>query len=340
MRSFPVPTPPFCVALTILALIRAIFIFHPDPLYPLATTTDERFSNIWEQVYRKTMREPKVLIIGSSRLQTMPLARFAANLDLAREEASNLSRPANTFIGIQKFIQRNPEALNHCQLLIIDLLPMQLYKSKYFTQKEPSFFRNADFQEKRSISDPSTRLRALADTIFPFHSLRYTAHQWRIGLTHTIDQKDTWNRSQLEDDVAERTGDAENWGARERIQKVLNNEFPKTDILKIQTRALEKIFEAMPQNTNVLLVRPPYRADVEQIIQTNPQFRDSNNHFRAYIESLTHDNLHIHWMETPNAHGFTDTDYTEDGAHFSPQGRKKFTDQLAIYIQKNNLTPK
>ena len=337
LNSFPLPTRSFCGALVILIIVRVILLFNPDPLYPLAATAHERYSTTWEQLYRKSTKEPKVLITGSSRLRLMPIPQFRGNLNLESEDVLNLSRPRNSFVGIHTFIKRNPDILNRCDLIIIDLLPVQLYNKKFFTQEGAAFFRYATLDQKFAINNTSIRSLALADAVFPFHSLRFTIDQWRIGLFHTHEQKLSYNREVLTRAVTKLANGLANLTELELKYLTLKIQFPQPHFLSVQANALYKIFNAVSDDAKVLLLRPPYRADIEHLIQTDPQLRESNELLESFIKSINHENAQIFWMDSPQQYGLTDEDYNNDGAHLSKTGLKKLTSILSAFIKENEL---
>jgi uncharacterized protein YutD len=321
----------------ILAIVRTILVFNPDPLYPLAAESDDIFAITWEQSYRTTMKEPVILIAGSSRIQRIAPSKFARDLNIDAQDISNLSRPANTFFDIQAFIHRNPDVLNQCELIIIDLLPLQLYENKYFTESDASFLRYATLEQKSRIDDFWTRLLSFGDTIFPFHSLRYRIDEWRIAFQYTDKQKLAYNKIRLDDAVSVLTEGPDEWGEDRKIHKVLNAEFPPADHLDVQAHALYEIFEAVSDGANVLMVRPPYRKDIENIILTNTRYRESNKQFKSFIDSIDEENVYTFWMESPEEYNLTDDDYNEDGAHLSPTGVRKFSQHLVTFIQEHGL---
>jgi hypothetical protein len=249
----------------------------------------------------------------------------------------NLSRPVNTFFSIHTFIKRNPDVLNRCELIVIDVLPVQLHKNKYFTQESAMFFRYAALEEKLLINDLPTRLFALGDTLFPFHSLRFKINEWRIGSLYSHDQILAYNRELLADSVYSITNDLGRLTPSERTYKTLNSQFPQENFLDVQAHSLYTIFDALPTNANILLIRPPFRADIERIIKDNRQFRESNQRMKALIDSIDRQNVHTFWMDSPQAYNLTNDDYDHDGTHLSKAGLKKISNILSAFIQKHDL---
>jgi len=321
----------------ILIIVRIVLLLNPDPLYPLAITEYDVYTLTWEHLHRKNMNEPRILLIGSSRTQSMPIAQFTRNLDIKKEDVSNLSRPLNTFFSIHTFIKRNPDILNHCDLIIIDVLPVQLHKNKYFTQNSAMFFRYAALNEKLLINDLPTRVFAVADTVFPFHSMRFKINEWRIGLRYTHEQVLAYNRELLMNAVSNIRKDLGQLTQFELTQRALNSEFPKEDFLEVQARSLYAVFDAVSDEANIILIRPPFRADIEHIIQDDPQFRESEKRLKLFVDSIDRENVHTLWMDSPEAYNLTDDDYNDDGTHLSKAGLLKISNILSGFIKKNGL---
>lgn len=338
LQEFPKPTTAFFGVIALLLVIRIVLAMYPDPLPHLSRDYMELFARQIDSTYRAQKRQPKILILGSSRFTLLDRKSIGHSLQIPHSEIVNLATPASTYFLMRNFLKRYPDALSKCEVVVIDVLPAQMDRYTYLSEESELFLRMASLAEKIKIRRPSMRLLALFDTIFPFYSMRYTALEWHRGLFYSAQELKRYSKkkdSQLGSAIGviiQRSKE------QERIEMLLAQYYTDASPSPIQEEALESMLDLIPDSTRILLIRPPYRDDVQLILWNNEKYRESYTHFRSYLESIDRDNVEMMWIDSASDLELNDEDYNADGAHFSSSGLIKISLYLSELINEKGLS--
>lgn len=298
----------------------------PDLLSPVnvSGTSREWFIKIPELSFRASELRPKVLSLGTSRLMYMPPRLLAQSMGLETSETRLMGWPANTFFDSLALIRRNPSLVRNLDLLIMDLVPMQYHIGEHFPEDDALLFRRSTVGEKLAIRDPLERARAMLDLALPARSWRLSVAKWRDAIRlHGKSPQEQLAYYREQNPVVEIVVGFLDQGRDDPIAHVMNTQFPTARASAIQARALREIVDLLPDTCPIMLVRPPYRPDIEALIQDTEQYRRSNAEFRAFVDSIDHPRVHVLWMDDMAALGLEPSDYTDDGSHFNPGGMEK-----------------
>ncbi|MFP6582723.1 MAG: hypothetical protein VCD00_09225 [Candidatus Hydrogenedentota bacterium] len=333
------------VTITILAIVRVLLLFNPQPLYPLARDGREMYIQLPEFNHQRATAalpegesiHPRLLFLGSSRQFQLPARRISSALGLARGEGKSYAAPASTYFSMYQLVKRNPEIASNCEVLVIDILPSQMNMPLEDSELTPIFIQQATFAEKFRLSRWSDRLLVVADNMFPFYSTRYSPLQWQIGLSSDGAAIEQYNTNLLNAAVARSLAEMEEYTEAQRINTVLSREFPPFHHLDVQRQSFLDLLGLFPETATILLVRPPYRDDADQLIRDDPLRAESMHEFRKFIESIDHKNVEVIWIEKASDLGMTYDDYNDDGAHFSNSGLVKLKDFYVNTIREREL---
>jgi hypothetical protein len=323
------------LALVVLVGGSLFFRIVPDAFVACPETLFELWFYRIDQRIKAESRRPQVIVEGTSRLMPIRRVPIGPRNWKTEDQMINLSMGGNTFWHMLALHRRNPRLTERTEFAVIDLVPFQLAVNDNFTESDRLFLRESTVREKLRIHDPILRLKALADFVLPVWSERYSAASWwralrRLGATPA--QRYEILRSipdiRLEEsrqltaavDVAE--GDDDKHRA---IVAFLLYNLPT--LSKVQRGALADLTASFPDSCWVLLTRAPHRRDFADSVSDESD-RAKEKLLRKAAESVTSDHVFLLWMDDASAPGWTESDYSGDGFHFSNQGAKK----MQVYL--------
>ncbi len=342
LESIPMLTRTGFFAVVLFFGVRIIFFLIPDPLYPLASDSFQSVEMDSESRFRSHAYRPRVLFMGTSRLMGVSSAQVARQLGLSSDVCSNLSREGVNFFRIHSFLKRNPEVLENLEILVVDIVPAQLYSTVWSDESGVGFLRYGSFAEKIRSRGIHGKMLVIADTIVSFRSNRYAPHEWRIGLFGTYDEKLAFNNYQRLAWAREVMGGLGKLDMHDIMTLVLGDEFPNPIPFPAQGYALREILDRLPAHTEVLLVRWPYRDDARAIIESTDELRESDRSYRDYAETIAKErqNVTVEWYDRASDMGLKFKDYNGDGAHFSRSGLLKAANEIASIIKREGWLQK
>lgn len=326
VESWAFPGKAVLLAFVIIATLRLTFYVYSDFFLPVNATdsTREWFVKTPEMNYRTYNRSPKVLVLGTSRTQRLPTSILAAELGVDPDHVLNRSWPANTFFDMLALLRRNPTMTRDLELLIVELVPVQYHSGDHFPENDAIFFRYSTVREKLLIQAPASRARALFDMVLPVWSSRLTVEKWMDALRLARQPHEAKLAYYVEQNPArEKVAKyRETWGA-DFTEHVLNTGFPSSNPSPILAHALTQIIELVPDECVVVLVRLPYRPDVEQRVMRPGQYRKANDQFKDFVSAQQSGNVHVVWHDDAESLELSDDDFTRDGTHFTKSGLSK-----------------
>ncbi len=340
LTSLPMPTRAGFGALVLFLIVRLGFMVVPDPLYPLATDSFQVIQADAETRYRGEYHQPKVLLLGTSRLMGIDPELVAGSLGLNPGDVSNYSREGANFFRIHSFLKRNLEIVEDLHVLVIDLVPAQLYSPEWSVEHSSGFLRRASMEEKIRIRGMRGKVLALMDATIPFRTMRYAPQEWRIGLLGSDEDILTFNRDRrriLERDFAKGLAPVDKSSI---MQRVVRDEFPPPPPLATQNFALHEILNLLPEHVELLLIRWPYREDARDFIDSTDELRESNDSFRRYVNELDREHVTTVWFERASDLGLLQEEFNEDGAHLSPSGLRKAADEISAIVRSEDWLEK
>jgi len=342
LKSIPTLTRAGFFAIVLFFATRIGLYANPDPLYPLAKDSFQSGQMFMESKFRSDPESPRLLLLGTSRLMWISPAWITRQLNLEQDAGHNGSTAGANFFRIHSFLSRNPDVLTNLDVLVIDLVPAQLYSTVWSDEGGAGFLLYGSFEEKIRSRGIRGKILVIADTIVPFRSNRFAPHEWRIGLFGTHEEKLTFNNYQLQAwvrDLMEGLGRLE---SRDMVNRVLEQEFPPPVPFPVQEFALNEIVDMLSPDTAVLLIRWPYRDDAQEIIDSTEELHASDQAYRKYAESIARErrNVQVEWYDHASDMGLVFKDYNSDGAHFSKSGLRKAANEIAAIIRKEGWLQK
>lgn len=345
LESIPWPTKPVLIAFVLLGIVRGLFILEPEPLYPLARDENEVYFQLNEALHLGRLASksneiplrPRLVVLGSSRHFELPVFQMARALNLERSDIEKCATPANSYFSTSQLVERNPEIVRHCEVAIIDILPGQLDVPLESPELTPLRLQRTTLKQKVLFTQPGDRVLAHADFIFPFLSMAYSSREWFLGLNGTSEEIDQANLELLNESLRAMKEEVAQKTNIQVINKVLRREFPSGLHSPLDRRSLFDLLNSFPPETSILLVRPPYRDDIEYLIRHTPDRAKSQEEFRKLVESIDRPNVELLWIESASNLGLSDEDYNDDGAHLSKSGLKILADHYIDLIRERDL---
>jgi hypothetical protein len=315
----------------------------PDTVFVEGDSIVIRNMKLTETAYlSKESLSPKILIMGSSRLVGTEVEILSSQTGLPLEKVHNLSTPGATFFFIESFLRRHPKTVEELELLVIDILPYQVMRTSNFQESDPYFLRYATLDQRFNAESTTDCILATSDFAIPAWSRSQPPSAWMSGF-----RRSNMDLPALEADISRRPRqDFPNWGKlialMAEARKTENGAqklnagifFSTANVARNQVDALSKILDLVPENCRVALVWLPLSASTLEIIEDSPQMIESRDTFNAIIDALNHPKLKVYRYETPEQIGINNSDYTNDGIHFKPKGRRKITRTIANMYQK------
>ncbi|GMV94406.1 MAG: hypothetical protein AMXMBFR82_41840 [Candidatus Hydrogenedentota bacterium] len=320
LESWPRLTAPAWGALAIFVAARLALLTEPDAFLTVAELESQHQYMTVEALHRLSDKPaPRVIVAGTSRFGALPTDCLAKQLGCAPDEIANYSRAGNTFWRMLAFFRRNPSAMEDLDLLLIDLLPFQLYRGPIFTETDPLFLALANAKDRSRIDSMSTRIEAWADLAVPYVTQRRRVVGWCDAFSRLAQGGTAPYEAFQMTPVPE--GQSDPW--LERSGENLTPEMMATyapGIVQsaVQAGALEELRALLPERARLVLVWPPVRED----------FLENLSHpGRGYFEMKTFlennaPGCEVIWIESPSEWNLTRNDYV-DVVHYTPSGFEK-----------------
>ncbi|MCC6486487.1 MAG: hypothetical protein IT364_03235 [Candidatus Hydrogenedentes bacterium] len=313
-------TGPAWAALGVFVAARLALLARPDAFLSVADLeTQYQYLTVEGKHRLAENRSPEVIIAGTSRLGALSTECMAERLGCPPESIANYSRAGNSYWRILAFLKRNPEAMKNLRLLVIDLLPFQMYRGPILSETDPMFLALASPQELQRIASPWDKAVAFADRVVPYVSERRRVIGWWDAFGRLA--MDERQRSQAALDTvlpaAQRGGTpetAESAPDEERMNAYAPGDVPSY----IQQAALTELRGFLPQDTRLALVWLPVRDDfVETLLKPGSGYAE----LKTLVESKA-PRAELVWVEHGSEWGMTQADFV-DVVHFTPEGFDK-----------------
>ncbi|MCL4694566.1 MAG: hypothetical protein KJ060_18905 [Candidatus Hydrogenedentes bacterium] len=320
LESWPRLTAPAWGALAIFVAARLALLTEPDAFLTVAELESQHQYMTVEALHRLSDNPtPRVIVAGTSRFGALPTDCMAEHLGCAPEEIANYSRAGNTFWRVLAFFRRNPSAMENLDLLIIDLLPFQLYRGPIFGESDPLFISLTTREERARIASTATRAEAWVDDAIPYMTQRRRVMGWWDAFTRLAQGGTAPYLAFHETPLP--AGQPDPWLERhdaDLTSEMMNAYAPGTDQSAVQVGALAELRALLPERARIALVWPPVRED----------FLENLSHpGRGYYEMKTFlennaPGCEVIWIESPSEWSLTEDDFV-DVVHFTPGGFEK-----------------
>lgn len=276
-------------------------------------------------------RSPGVVVMGTSRLGILQPERLAAQTGVDPSEVANYSLAGNGFWRSLAFFRRNPAILERAKVVVIDLLPYQLYRGKLFTEEDELFLRLATLDERLTVERPLTRVKALADLVVPAWSERHNPDGWRQGLTLlSLTPEERCHRFR---EAVERSAPLDLRHEAHEAPVAATPELgrgyaPAPAISAVQLKALNDLRALIPRDCLLLLSWLPVREDFVAALTSDREMKASYETFRAVMTALSLDGVYVDWLDNAGGRLMPRSDFT-DVVHFTEEGAAKVDGFLA-----------
>lgn len=318
-------------------VLRVCLWYRPDTVLFTAEEYNFKTQIARELRYREGGKpNPKVVILGSSRLDLVPDDWWPEYFGVADSDVVAVSRAGPTFWHNLSFLRRNPEILSEARVVVLDILPYQLYRGRAFTEEGELFLKHSTLAERMRVSDPLDRAKAVLDLAVPVWSERHSVHVWKDAIQSTLAGKSSLYASlqeevRIHEQINRDRGVEAGLQAFRRLMLFLYT--PPAVVSKVQEQALLDLCELMPPDCRILFTWLPVHRRYENLISTNEVARESDRVFRDTMQALNHPNASVIWYEDMRAMGLTRADFT-DGVHYTESGLRKVCALLAQDVRK------
>lgn len=320
LRVLPRLTGPAWAALGIFVAARLALLARPDAFLTVADLeTQYQYLTVEGKHRLAENRSPEIIIAGTSRLGALSTECLAERLGCPPESIENYSRAGNSYWRILAFLRRNPEAMKNLRLLVIDLLPFQLYQGPILSETDPLFLALAEPDEWKRIASPWNRAVAMADRVVPYVSERRRVIGWWDAFGRlTMDERQQYQAAL--DTVlpaSQRGGNpetAETAPDEERMNAYAPGDVPSY----VQQVALTELRALLPKETRLALVWLPVRDDfVESLSRPGSGYAELKTLVKTRAPQAE-----LIWVERGSDWGMTQADFV-DVVHFTPEGFDK-----------------
>ena len=320
LQDWPRLTGPAWAALGIFVAARLALLACPDAFLTVADLeTQYQYLTVEGRHRLAENRSPEVIIAGTSRLGALPTECMAARLGCPPESISNYSRAGNSYWRILAFLRRNPDAMKNLRLLIIDLLPFQMYQGPILSETDPIFLALANADERGRIASPLDKAISWADWVVPFVSERRRAIGWWDAFERlAMDERQQYQAALATVLPANQRGGnpetAESAPDKERMRAYAPGAAPSY----VQQTALADLRALLPKEATLALVWLPVRDD---FVQALAKPGSGYEELRTLVKS-TAPEAELIWVENGADWGMTRADFV-DVVHFTPEGFDK-----------------
>lgn len=335
LEGVPVPTRAALLALGVCVAVRCLLLLRPDGLMEISDHYQVR--RILDRELESKLNaevSPKVLIMGTSRMDVSTFGKLAEELGLPAADVRNLSFLGNSFWMNYTLLRRNPELLRAARLVIMDVLPYHLFDSPMTETDSGPYLVYASLGERLRYHRWTTRMKAVADLLFPAWSERRTVYWWRRNASLSSGGRIAVHRA-LWHEIQSQEMRARLY-ARTRPDRALNfvldRYFPAPKPSRFQREALKGLIGLLPPRCTLVLVFFPFDMPLERIFDGAPERRAAFLEFKRYLETLDHPNVRILWFEDPRSYGFEAQDFFEH-AHPTPRGYEKLSVLVASAVR-------
>lgn len=336
LTALPRPAKAVVLAVFLCATARVAFLVWPDAFLTIPESETLQLYLFNEARFRTGQTpSPRVLIMGTSRLGILPPERIAPAAGCAETEVANYALAGNSFWRTLVFFRRNPELLAHARVIILDLLPFQLYQSRIFSENDEVFLRMSTLDERQRVREAGNRTIALADLVFPVWSERHLPGGWLTGVMQLPLAPEQRYHAFMQSAAAVRGYQEalEHGGDAGKTEKAMRGYAPEPKVSNVQVRALEDLLQMIPEQCTLYLVWLPVRADFTAMLEEDAQAKASYDAFRAFIKTVHAPRVRVEWCDPAATPEFTGGDFT-DIVHYSEQGIVKTAALLSRLIQQ------
>lgn len=342
LLQWPRPTKAFVLALALCLGVRLALLARPDAFLAVPETELQQLYTLNELRYRAGDRpDPRVIVMGTSRLGILPTARLAEQLGYVSDDIVNYALAGNTFWRTLVFFRRNPAILRRADLVLLDLLPFQLYEGVVNPENDLLLLRMGTLKERLRVRRWPNRVLALADFVFPAWSERHTVAGWRRGWalmkTEPAQRYDLFVEAAS---AANRYRQAIETGepVLDDVDRAVHAYAPATAVSRIEARAIEDLVALLPDGCTLVLAWLPVRPDLAARLAELPVEKCSYRPFKAFMEKTARPGVVVLWADNDSAPEFTEADFI-DVVHYQESGFNKLCDLLARSIREKVFVP-
>ncbi|NUM56471.1 MAG: hypothetical protein HUU46_22800 [Candidatus Hydrogenedentes bacterium] len=324
------------LALALLVAARIVLFLISDALFFAPESHAHKSYLVNEIAYRQSGHaHPKVIVMGTSRLGSLPLRHFAEQLGINESEVANYSLAGNNFWRVLAFFRRNPEILADAECVVIDLLPYQLYIGPMFNEDDSLFLRLATLDERLAVRSPSSRAIALADLAFPAWSERRTAPAWIwaasfVPLTEEQRYRKFSEAAGKSTTTFDLRPDVQSSGIDEHVWTG-SDYAPPPYFSEVQVAAMHDLATMMPPNCQLVLAWLPVERNFARALDDDASLSKSYERFKGRIEQLGKANTRLIWWESMRELETLEHSFV-DAVHYSPEAMNCVTTALANAI--------
>ena len=319
LTEIPVPGRSCWLALGVLALIRVGFYFFSDFMLFVpqdagryyALRNDARYLN-------GSLERPEAIVLGTSRLTGLKSEYLAEGLGISEDRILNYAVPGFTFWHAKTFFERHPALLDDCRVVVIDLLPFQLYHGDVFSEEAGYFSGLLDFGDKAKLS--SGRIKAIhyMDSIVPAWSERRRVREWRMGV-RMLSMAPEERRDAFLNYV-------QPLGMEDLQKQAIGDDalaaYSPNVLSKVQVDALMELPEMLPSDCNLILMWLPVEEEYRESLENSGAAGVEYRKYKGLIESVEHPRLKVLWIEDDSVIGLEQGDFM-DLVHYTEPGMEK-----------------
>lgn len=324
---------PSCLALALFLTARLLLYLCSDALLFAPESHAHKSYLANEIAYRQSgHKHPRVVVMGTSRLGSLPIPLFADKLGLNHADVANYSLAGNNFWRTLTFFRRNPEILTRAEFVVIDLLPYQLYVGPMFDEQDSLFLRLATLDERLAVRDPYSRAIALADLALPAWSERRTPPAWLravsfIPLTEEQRYQEISYAIENRKTTFDLRPDVQIADVDDR--DLMGSDYvPPPCVSEVQIMSINALAELMPSNCQLTLVWLPIEGKFARALLDDENLNESYELYRRLIERYRGSNTKLIWWERNDELEALEHSFI-DAVHYSPQGMACMTNALA-----------
>ncbi len=326
------------LALGLFLVVRILL--EMRPVHVLNYSEDDGYTAFTERELRVRLGgqvHPKVVVLGTSRLDTAPFTELPAKLGIKRDEFINLSQAGNTFWMNAAFLRRNPGLLRDARVVIMDLLPYQIRHHVWiFPENDEMFLKFSTLGERLRVSDPEKRIAALTDWVLLTGSETRQPRGWRQGLAYSIRPPEEFEEA-LRLRVTHTQLEARKQGERREIEKLQlylsTLYFPGTPVAANQFTALNSLAGLVPEDCRIIFVMFPISEQLLGYFLEDEARSAAFSEFKELVGRMERPNVSVLWDLEPSSNAFDGEDYL-DGIHFTATGFEKAEEALAEAVRK------
>jgi hypothetical protein len=326
LQGLPRPTAAAVLTVVVLVAARMALLAWSDALFTVSeSSTQDNFLHAEARYITSRVHQPVVVFMGTSRFVRMPAKQFARRLGLPENSVGNFSIFGNNFWATHTFFRRNPNVLDHTELVVMDIMPFQLFVCQPFPENDDLFLTLSTAEERLRVRYADRRLLALADLfVFPAWSERRIPGTWANGLRQLSKDRTARYASFLEDMNREisnqfRTGpkvrptpeQLEAW-----TLALARRLAPLPVVSEVQTHAFRDLLDGLPTGCRLFLFWVPVRSDYAALMQSDPVCSESFRVFADFIRSIDDPRVTVVWHLETGEMGLADSDYL-DVVHFA-----------------------